>query len=163
MTLTPLDWILLGMLGLSVIIGLWRGFIEEVMSLGGWFVAGATALYLAGPFSLFLVTTGLSDNWRYVTALIIIFVVMLIVWNMLTALIKNAIGAVGLGFFDRLMGGVFGGARGVLLLTFFAVLLSYTPVSATDFWTESKTIPLLSQSAQQLKPYLPASAAGFIP
>jgi membrane protein required for colicin V production len=163
MVLTVLDWILLAMLGLSVLIGLWRGLIEEVMSLGGWFIAGAAALYLADSLTPLLASAGLSDTWRYILALVIIFVAVLIVWSLLTSAIKKAIGAIGLGLFDRLLGAAFGVARGVLLLTFFVMLLGFSPISQTDFWIQSKTVPLCQQVAAQLKPYLPASAAKLIP
>ena len=161
--ITTLDWVFLGLLALSILLGLWRGLIVEVMSLGGWFIAGAAALYLAEHLTPYLDMTGLSNTPRYLLALVLIFITVLIVWSMLTTAVSNATGAIGLGAFDRLLGGMFGAARGAALLALFVTLISYTPVKSTEFWQTSSGVKLCQFLAQSLKPYLPASAAGFIP
>jgi membrane protein required for colicin V production len=161
--LTTLDWILLALLSLSIVLGLWRGLIWEVMSLGGWFIAGAVALYVADDLSPYLAMTGLSDTLRYALALVLIYITTLIVWSMLTSAIKNAVGAIGMGPIDRLLGGLFGLARGALILVIAVTLISYTPVKSAEFWQTSIGVKLCQSAAQSLKPYLPASAAGLIP
>lgn len=160
---TTLDWIFIALLLISALLGLWRGFIEEVMSLGGWFVSGLAALYLADVLSPHLAMTGLSDTLRYCLAFALIFIVTMLTWTMLTSAIKNAIGAVGLGTLDRLLGAGFGLLRGVLILTVLTVLISYTPVQATEFWQTSEAVKLSLKTAQSLKTYLPPLIAGLIP
>jgi membrane protein required for colicin V production len=160
---TTLDWIFIALLGLSVVLGFWRGVIWEVMSLGGWFVAGFAAIYGADYLSPYLSMTGLSDTMRYALACFLIFIAALILWSILTSLIKNAVGAIGLGALDRLLGGIFGLGRGALILTFAVSLISYTPVDGVEFWQTSNAVKACKQAAQMLKPYLPASAAGLIP
>jgi membrane protein required for colicin V production len=163
MMLTTLDWILVVLLLLSAVLGLWRGLIEEVMSLGGWFISGLAGLYLADSLSPHLAMTGLSDTLRYGLAFVLIFITTLIVWSMLTAVIKKAIGAVGLGALDRLLGAAFGLLRGALILIVLTVLISYSPIQATDFWQTSNGVRLGLSAAQSLKPYAPAVLAGLIP
>ena len=160
---TTLDWIFIGLLGLSIVLGIWRGLIWEVMSLGGWFVAGAAAIYLADYLTPYLAMTGLSDTLRYALAIVLIYITTLILWSMLTSAIKNAVGAIGMGPIDRLLGGVFGLSRGALILTIAVTLISYTPVPSAEFWQTSSGVKLCQSAAQSLKPYLPASAAGLIP
>jgi membrane protein required for colicin V production len=163
MILTTLDWIFIALLGLSVVLGFWRGVIWEVMSLGGWFVAGFAAIYGSDFLSPHLSMTGLSDTLRYALAFLLIFIAALIVWSMLTSVIKNAVGAIGLGALDRLLGGIFGLGRGALILTFAVSLISYTPVDSAEFWQTSTAVKLCKAAAQSLKPYLPARTAGLIP
>ena len=38
-TLSAVDWILLAVLGLSLLLGMWRGIVQEVLSLAGWVAA----------------------------------------------------------------------------------------------------------------------------
>lgn len=163
MILTTLDWIFVALLGLSVVLGFWRGVIWEVMSLAGWFVAALASVYASDALSPHLTMTGLSDSLRYALAFLLIFIATLILWGVLTSLIKNAVGAVGLGALDRLLGGLFGIARGALILIFAVTLISYTPLDNAEFWQTSNAVKLCKQTAQTLKPYLPASAAGLIP
>jgi membrane protein required for colicin V production len=160
---TTLDWIFLGLLGLSIALGFWRGLVWELMSMGGWFVAGAAAFYGAPYLSPYLAMTDLSVTLRYTLALVLIYITVWILWKMLASAIKNAVGAVGMGSLDRLLGGVFGLARGALFLTVAVTVLSYTPVQSTDFWQTSSGVKLCQAAAQLLKPYLPANAAELIP
>jgi membrane protein required for colicin V production len=163
MAISTLDWVFIALLGLSVVLGLWRGVIWEVMSIGGWFVAGFAALYGSNYLSPHLVMTGLSDSLRYGLAFLLIVITCLIIWSMLTSVIKNAVGAIGLGALDRLLGGLFGFARGALILVFVTTLVSYTPVGTAEFWQTSSAVKLCKHAAHIIKPHLPASAAGFIP
>lgn len=161
--LTTLDWIFIALLGLSVVLGLWRGVIWEVMSLAGWFVAGFAAIYGSDLLSPHLSMTGLSDTLRYALAFVLIFITALIVWGMLTSVIKNAVGAIGLGALDRLLGGFFGLGRAALILMFAVILISHTPINSAEFWQASNAVKTSKQAAQMLKPYLPSSVAGLIP
>jgi membrane protein required for colicin V production len=161
--LSTLDWIFVALLALSIGLGLWRGLIWEVMSLGGWFIAGATAIYLADYLTPYLAMTGLSDTLRYALAIVLIYITSFILWSMLTSTLKNAVGAIGMGPLDRLLGGAFGLARGALILTIAVTLINYTPIQSAEFWQTSMGVKLFQSAAQSLKPYLPASAAGLIP
>jgi membrane protein required for colicin V production len=162
MPLTALDWIFLGALLLSCIIGLWRGFIQEAMSLAGWFAALGAAYALADWFVPMLTSTGLGEATRYALAFGLLFVGTLIVWSMLTAFIKKAVGAIGLGALDRLLGGLFGIVRGAVILVTLTLFVSLTPVDHSEFWQTSKAVSVSKDAAQTLKPLLPASVAAFI-
>lgn len=161
--MTTLDWIYLSLLGLSGVLGLWRGFMWEVMSLAGWFVAGTASIYGADFLSPHLAMTGLSDTLRYGLAFVLIFIASLILWSMLTSAIKSGVGAMGVGLLDRLFGAGFGLFRGALILTLFTILLTYTPIHSADFWQQSTAVAWCQQAAQSLKHYLPPAAGAFIP
>jgi membrane protein required for colicin V production len=160
--LTVLDCIFLGALLLSCIVGVWRGFVQEAMSLAGWFVALAAAFALANPLQSHLTSTGLGDTTRYALAFGLVFVLMLILWGFLTALIKKLMASVGLEPLDRALGGFFGILRGAVILTTLTLLLGFTPIQNTEFWQTSKAVAAAKGAAQTLKPILPASVAAFI-
>jgi membrane protein required for colicin V production len=63
--------------------------------------------------------------------------------------------AIGLGFVDRLLGAVFGVARGALLAVLFALVAGLTALPQRDWWQNSLLGPVLADSALALKPYLP--------
>jgi membrane protein required for colicin V production len=158
-----LDWICFGLLALSMIMGVWRGLILELMSLGGWFVASVAAYYGAPWLSPFLAATGQAESIRHGIAFAIIFIVVLIAWRLIANALKQGVGAIGLGLLDRGFGAVFGILRGALFMTVFAVLIHHTPVSSTEFWQTSAFVKVLMQAALIIQPFVPASAAGLIP
>jgi membrane protein required for colicin V production len=70
-------------------------------------------------------------------------------------LLSKIVKAVGLGGLDRLLGALFGAARGLLILLAAALLAGLTNVPRQAFWRDSASGPLLAQAAVALKPLLP--------
>jgi membrane protein required for colicin V production len=125
------DWFLIAVLAYSTIVAFMRGIILELFSLGG-LVAGILIAswnynHLA-PFLERLITTS-------AIAQIVAFLVIVIGVMVLSAILGKAFNrtahAIGLGFFDRLLGGIFGFARGCLLgvvtLMSIAAFLPHSP------------------------------------
>jgi len=161
--LTSLDWTFIALLALSCLLGLWRGLVWEAMSLAGWFVAGVVSYTLADHVSPMLAMTGLSDTLRYGLAFILLFIASLLIWGVVTAVIKKAVGAIGLGLLDRLLGGAFGIVRGGLILVVLVSFISHTPIQDAQFWQASWVVKNTQAAAASLKVYLPSSIAALIP
>ena len=102
------DWIVVGLVVLSTVASLWRGFAREALSLAGWVAAFVIANLYAPQLSSLLV--GQIDNAtaRYVAAFVMLFVATLLVTGVVNMLVKQFIRATGLGTLDRLLGTVFG-------------------------------------------------------
>jgi membrane protein required for colicin V production len=157
------DWLLILLLMFSMGLGVWRGFISEVMSLVGWFAGGVCALYFADTLAPQLSFIDIGDSSRHALAFVLIFILVLVLVRLLAKAFQNAAGAIGLGLFDRFLGALFGIARGLLVMTFFIIVLGHTPVNSAEFWKQSHVIQLCKQGADYLKPYLPIAISGFIP
>ena len=142
MTVSITDWALLGVLFASMVVGLWRGLVYEVLSLAGWVAAFFLAQWLA------------TD----VVAWGSLFVCALLSW-----LVKKLVESVGLRPVDRVLGGAFGLARGVVLLLALTVVLQLTGLSKSDWWQSAKGPVWLDLTIQGLKPLMPESMAKFLP
>jgi membrane protein required for colicin V production len=68
--------------------------------------------------------------------------------------------AAGLSGVDRTLGGLFGLARGVVILLAFAVVAGLTLLPRQPFWKESVSGGMLERTVLQLKPWLPPALAG---
>jgi membrane protein required for colicin V production len=90
---------------------------------------------------------------------VLVLVVVLIVGALTGALLRGAVRAIGLGFLDRLLGGVFGLLRGMLVVLVFVLLAGITTLPQRDWWQNSLFGPALGVAALSLRPYLPASWA----
>jgi membrane protein required for colicin V production len=162
-SLSWLDWTLLGVLALSVVVGVVRGFVFECLSLAGWLVAWFAAQWTA-PLLAPRVPVGASGSALNLgVAFALAFIAALVVWALLARLIRLLIHATPLSLPDRLLGAFFGAARGGVLLLAVASVVALTPAAQSTAWRASKGARWLMQTLQVLKPLLPEPAARLLP
>ena len=97
-------------------LSLWRGFAREALSLAGWVAAFILSNLYAGRLSTLAVDLIENESARYVAAFAVLFVGVLLVFNLLGVLVKHLIRLTGLSLLDRVLGTVFGFARGIIVL-----------------------------------------------
>ena len=138
--MNEVDTAILAVTVLSFIFGLWRGLVNEVLSLVTWIaallVARVYSEYLAGLLVNFLE----NDSVRYVTAFALIFVIVMMLGTLLNRMLSKLLTITGFKFVDCLLGGVFGIARG-LIIVLFVVFISSVFVSQTEQWQQSVLMP----------------------
>ncbi|MEO8279584.1 MAG: CvpA family protein [Ideonella sp.] len=163
------DAVLLAVLLISVLLGALRGLVFEVMSLAGWLVAYAAA-YIYAPRlpplwspQAFPVDAGNSPVVMPLVAFGLVFAGVLIAWNLLSHLIRLLVRATPLSGIDRVLGSVFGCARGLLLLLTIVVVVALTPWSKSHSWQESRVVPRLDQAILSIKPLLPPGLHRWMP
>jgi membrane protein required for colicin V production len=157
--MTGFDVAVIAIVALSTLLAMIRGVVRELVALAAWVVGLAAALSFAGVLAGELGFVNAPPLARELIAFVLILVVVLIVGALTGALLKSAVRAVGLGFLDRLLGGLFGLARGVLALLVFALLAGITTLPQRDWWQNSIFGPALGVAALSLRPYLPSSWA----
>ena len=161
--LSAVDWILLAVLGLSLLLGMWRGIVQEVLSLAGWVAAFYVSQMYAPAAAAWLPMEGSSQILRYAAGFVVVFVAVLVGTVLVSALIKKLISAVGLGPLDRLLGSLFGLMRGVVILLAVTVLVGMTPMRDTEAWKQAQGTQWLQQFLHVLKPVLPADFGKYLP
>ena len=157
--MTAFDVIVVGIVGLSTVFAFWRGLIRVVVSLGALVAAVLAAIHLSPNAANALAM--LSDNaaTRYIAAFALIFIVVVVVGALLGWMLSRAIRAIGLGFVDRLLGAVFGMARGVLIVVVLVLLAGLTTLPRQEWWQNAFLAPPLVSAALSLRPWLPQSMA----
>jgi membrane protein required for colicin V production len=117
--LSALDLAALALLALAVVRGLWIGVIREAFSLAA-IAAAIVALRLGvEPAAAWLMANGpdeLSPLAARIGAAVGVAVIALVAVRLLGRLLQRGVHAVGLGFADRIGGGVLGAAEGALIL-----------------------------------------------
>lgn len=156
------DWVLLAVLALSLLVGLWRGLVFEVLSLVGWLAAFFMAQWFAPDVAHWLPLSTASAPVRFAAAFILTFVGAVFLAGLIAALLKKLVAAVGLRPVDRVLGGLFGVVRGLVLLLAATVAIEMTPLHTSSWWQESRGAPWLSAALQGLKPALPAQFARYL-
>lgn len=159
--MTSLDLIALGIVGGSILVGVMRGFVRESFSLGAWVIA----FFAAKDFSQWLAPhiPGLSaPALRYAAAMALVFVTVLILASLLSALLRGLISSAGMGGYDRMLGGFFGLARALVVLLLLTYIIGLTAMPRTDLWQMSLVHAPLEFVAALLAPWLPQEMASLL-
>jgi membrane protein required for colicin V production len=157
--MTWLDYAVIGVIAISALWGVWHGFVREVLSLAGWVIAFLAANLLAGPVGERLPESIARAELRVLLAFVGVFVVTLIVTTLVALLLTRLLKAAGLGGLDRTLGGLFGVARGLVILLAIALLAGLTRFPADPAWRGSFFAPALARAAVAVKPWLPPAFA----
>ena len=151
---TAVDWAIIAVLGLSILLSLWRGFVREAVSLAGWIAAFVIANMFVGEMAAFLQQWIANVTGRYVVAYALLFAGMLMVAGIAGKLSAQVVKVTGLTLLDRLLGTVFGFVRGIIIvLVVVYVLRQLAPPQNLLWLDESQLMPhvdMLGQWVQAL-------------
>lgn len=132
---------MIAIIAVSSLISLKRGFVKEALSLVTWIIAGAIAWMFGGTFSHYLAPYVATPSLQVIAACGILFVVTLLLGALVNFLISELVRVTGLSGTDRVLGMVFGAARGALLVVVLVGLLSLAPVQQDIWWQQSSLLP----------------------
>jgi membrane protein required for colicin V production len=152
------DLLILGIIALSALISLIRGFVKESISLISWIIAGIIAFRYFSPMSELLEPYLSSPMVRSVTAFAILFVSTLLVGAIVNFIMSQLVSKTGLSGTDKALGVVFGAARGVLIVTLVVLLASLTPMPESEWWQDSAMVGFFEQLGEWVKGIIPADA-----
>jgi membrane protein required for colicin V production len=140
--MTIFDYVVLAAMALSVLLGAWRGVVNELLALVAWVAAFLVARIEAPQATHWLAGQIAEPGLRLAAAFIIIFVGVLILFAIARMLLSRLLSAVGLGTLDRLLGAVFGVLRGLAVMMLVLVFLpKLLPVDQDPWWQQSLLIP----------------------
>lgn len=157
--MTWLDYAVLIVLAASILWGVWRGFVHEVVSVASWVLAFLAANLFAGPIGEALPKSMLTPEARVLVSFVVVFIVTLIVCTVVGNLLSKMVKVAGLGPLDRTLGGVFGLARALVILLAFSLVAGLTALPRQPAWRNSISGDSLAQGALALRPWLPRSFA----
>jgi membrane protein required for colicin V production len=153
--LALVDWIIIGILGISTLMSIRRGFVKEALSLFTWIAAVIVARLFSGQFSVLLEPHIDTASLRLGASYLILFVGTLIVGGMVNFIVGEFVKMTGLTGTDRFLGMFFGFARGAIIILLFVAGLHYlAPVQEDTWYQESRLIPEIVKVVEDLGPVL---------
>lgn len=156
------DYCLLGLIGLSALLGLFRGLIREVFSLCLWGAAIWLSLKYNRDFSVYFQSFIPIPSVRMVVSFLALFIATLLLGGMLSFLLGKLVASTGLSGTDRLAGFMFGVVRGMLIIALLVMLAGMTPLPEDPWWKQSKLIPPFQTLAIWLRDQMPPSFAAYM-
>lgn len=160
--MTIFDYLVLFVLVSSVIISTLRGLVKEILSLLGWIVAFVVANAYGAQLAPMLPEVMPGATARLIMAFVLLFLGVRILMGLLSLAIGALITATGLSLADRGLGGLFGLARGIVIVLAAVILCAMTSIPQQDFWRNALLSPMAETGARTVKPFLPAALARHV-
>ena len=161
--MAALDWIIVAVLAASVLLGLWRGLVYEVLSVLNWILAFVLAQWLAPKAAALLPLSRAGEALQYAAGFVLVFIAALFVGGLLAWLTKKLVEVAGLRPVDRALGGLFGLFRGVVFVLVLAVVVHLAGLKNGVWWTESMTAGVATAALRGLKPVVPERFGAYLP
>lgn len=154
-----LDWTIIGVIAVSALISLARGFVREAFSLAIWVLAFWVSWSFFRDLAIPLGGWIGSPTVRLGVAFGLLMLATLIVGGLVNYLIIQLVERTGMSGTDRLVGMVFGAARGVLLVAILVLLAGLTPLPGEPWWHSSALVGYFQELAFWLRELLPPEIA----
>ena len=146
------DVIFLGIILLSGLIAFFRGFIQESLSLALWIFAFVATMFLDEYLDPYISVYITNEELKRIASLFIIFTGIIFSGGFIIKIIKNLTHWSGMGGLDRLLGALFGCARGMILIVII-YLITPSEIKQSEFIVQSKSGLLLKKYAPEAEKF----------
>jgi membrane protein required for colicin V production len=164
MPVTLLDLIVIGVMLISALLAMVRGFTREVLAIAAWAIAAVAALFLHGYVLPYVRPYIKSEMVAQIASGAAVFIVFLIIASFITVRISDMILDSRIGAIDRTFGFLFGAARGLLLAIVAFIFFSYlVPEKSEPLWVQdAKSRQILLSGRDWILGILPSDPENVI-
>lgn len=150
-----IDFIIIGIIVFSIIIGFFRGFIREAVSLLIWISAVIIAFKFSEPMKIHLQPWINSDSLRYVVAFIGLFLAVFIFGIFINLILHMLVKKTGLTITNRLLGIFFGAGRSLLIIAILLMFISVGNIEDKSVVVQSQLAPKFESIVAWLNQFFP--------
>ena len=162
MAIAWIDVVIISLVALSAILSLFRGFVKEALALITWLVALWVAMAFYEELATWLSQWIAVPSAQKVTAFGILFVCVLLLGAIVNYLAGKLVDKTGLTGTDKMLGVVFGVARGAVIVSILVLLAGLTPVPQDPWWQDSQFLGYFENFAMWMRDFLPSEIANNI-
>lgn len=156
------DYVIIGIVSMSALIGLLRGLIKEAFALALWIFAGWVGFHFSRDFSMLFQNSISYPSARIGAAFVVLFVATLMLGGIISFILSKLIESTGLTGTDRLLGMGFGVVRGCFLVALLVMLAGLTPLPEDPWWKQARLIPPFQALAVWLRDHAPSTLTGYL-
>lgn len=157
--MTVFDYIVISIMLASVLLGLWRGVVGEIIALVAWVLAFFAAKWWGAEVARLFMPLIADPVLRTVAAWVAVFVVVLLLMALLRLAVRGLLKALGLTLTDRLLGLIFGVMRGLVIILALVAVGGMTMVPKEKWWDDAYFSAPLETAVVACKPWLPPEVA----
>ncbi len=160
--MTSFDYTVLVIIGVSIVVSMMRGAVREMLAIAGWIAAIYVAKTYATQLMPLLPQDIPSEALKILAAHIIVFFGVLLVASLLIIALSSLIKKIGLNWFNRGVGAVFGFARGLLIVCVLVFLAGLTSLPKDARWTNAMFSSPLEALVKSVLPFVPQMVAKHV-
>jgi membrane protein required for colicin V production len=160
--MTMFDYVVLFIMAVSVLASLMRGAVKEFLSIAAWVLAFYVAQNYASLLIPLLPEAIPSEMLKMMAAFLILFLAVLFISSLISIAITSLLSKVGIGWFNRLVGALFGLAKGLLIVCVLVFLAGMTQLPKDALWTNAMLSAPLEALVKSLMPLLPPSLTQYV-
>ncbi len=149
--MTPVDYTLLAIVAVSAVIGAFRGFLREIISLVTWLVALWAGWHYADLVAPHLVGVLAEEPVRTWVSRAAVVLGVLLVGTLVGAAASYFVRMTLFSGLDRFLGFVFGLLRGGIVLGVLAILGQVLEIDRAPWWRSSTLMPYAEVSADVIR------------
>lgn len=158
-SVTGFDYVVIGIVAVSLAIGAWRGLVGEVLSLLAWILAAIAAWFFGAEVGQGLFG-GLRDPlMRFVAGHATVVIAVLVLVALVKLALRGMLKALGLTVVDRLLGVSFGVVRGLAIVVILVLVGGLTSAPRQDWWRQAVLAPPLETVVLAGRQWLPPEMA----
>ena len=132
-----------------------RGFFREVLSLVAWILAVFLSVSFTPQLSILLENQVVNDSLRVLISFVSLFISTLIVASLVNFLVSHLVKKTGFSGTDRMIGVVFGLARGGVIVAVIVLAIGFTTIPTETWWQESLLLEHFQTLAVWMKSNFP--------
>ena len=164
MPITTLDFILIGVMLVSALLAMIRGFMREILSIASWAIAAVVTLYSYSKLLPVAKDFFKNDILATVVLIAVTFLGTLLIVSIITVRFSDMVLDSRVGALDRTLGFLFGLGRGLIIVVVAFVFFTWlVPPRSQPAWiTEAKSKVVLESTGKWLESLLPEDLDKFI-
>lgn len=162
MTMAWIDVVILALIALSAILSLFRGFVREALALAAWLVALWVSMAYYEELAAWLARWIEVPSAQKITAFALLFVCVLLLGTLVNYVVSRLVERTGFSSTDRMLGIVFGVARGAVIVAILVMLAGLTPIPQDPWWQDSQLLGYFEELALWMRSILPDEIASSI-
>jgi len=153
------DWIIAAVLLVSILVGVFRGFIKESLSLISWILAIWLAFNFCSQAGEFLNQyINIPPQFREWAGFALVFISALFIFSIITYVITKIFVRGPIKGVDRVLGIGFGALRGVAIVVALLVVAKGFDLESSDWWQNSKHVDKFEPLIKVAEELFPESA-----
>ena len=160
--MTSFDYTALIIIGISIVVSMMRGAVREVLAIAGWIAALYTARTYASQLVPLLPPDIPTEPLKVLAAFVILMLGVLLIASLLSIALSSIIKKIGLNWLNRGLGGLFGFARGLLIVCVLVFLAGLTSFPKDARWTNAMFSAPLEVLVKSMLPWLPQSVTKHV-
>ena len=157
--MTSFDYIILLIIGISIVVSMMRGAVREVLAIAGWLAAFYVAKTYATQLIPLLPADIPSESLKVLAAFVILFLGVLLISSLLCIALSGILKKIGHNWLNRGIGAVFGFARGLLIVCVLVFLAGLTSFPKDARWTNAMFSAPLEALVKAMLPLVPQTVA----